>query len=135
MTWLEGEDFRTRIGTPPAQVAREALGILDRDGWCKWMTTVRPGAIITAEGALVSFPEGSHCLGGAMNLILTGCAEQWCENAAAYDAAVGVIKEQYPLKWDDLDDLPSVGIITFFNDLEDTAEEDVRRILEKLAAG
>jgi hypothetical protein len=128
-------------GMSPSQVARDSLDILSRDGWCKWTTTkwttaMSPGAIIAMthdrKASFLSFPEGSHCLGGAMNLVLTGCAEFWCDNALAYDAAASVIMEQYPQRWDGLG---SGSIITYFNDLNETTEADVRRILEKVAAG
>lgn len=123
-------------GMSPSQVARDSLDILSRDGWCKWTTTMRPGGVIAMthdrKASFLSFPEGSHCLGGAMNLVLTGCAEYWCDNALAYDAAASVIMEQYPQKWDGLG---SGSILTYFNDLNETTEQDVRAILEKLAAG
>jgi hypothetical protein len=125
-------------GMSPSQVARDSLEILSRDGWCKWTTTLYPGILVPLtheQKALMQgfpFPVGSHCLGGAMNLALTGCAEFWCENALAYDAAASVIMDQYPQKWDGLG---SGSILTYFNDLNETTEQDVRAILEKLAAG
>jgi hypothetical protein len=107
------------------EIAARALEVLGKDGWCKWMTTNNAGGL---------YPVGSHCLGGALNLAYGGCSEMWYCPPPLYRMIADLIGEQYP-EWRIAGYFPPVSIITAFNDHAVITETDVRRILEKLAAG
>jgi hypothetical protein len=134
-------------GMSPSQVARDSLDILSRDGWCKWTTTkwttaMSPGAIIAMthdrKASFLSFPEGSHCLGGAWNVAHHG--DPWWVNNVndLYEPVADVIKAQYPeaagLQLSAVV-LEAPSLIMWLNDAPVITEADVRAILEKLAAG
>lgn len=107
-----------------AEIARKALEILDRDGWNKGALTwyVRAG-----------YPVGSHCIGGAVNLAATGM-DEWSPIAEpVYEALSKVIQAQYPefaKPWHSC--INPVMIATWNND-KNITEQDIRRVLEKLA--
>jgi hypothetical protein len=109
-----------------AETAAKALAILDRDGWNKGATSLSPGS---SE----PYRVGSHCLGGAWNLAATGRAG-WSHDTSIYLPVTDVILAQYPdLTWLTRKDPPRM--IICLNDMDQTTEDDVRAILEKLAAG
>lgn len=112
-----------------AETARRALDILDRDGWCKYF--------ITAPGnPYENVREGSHCLGGAWNLAHHD-SDQWAEGAFRYLAPlVNEIMAQYgerPVSeaWGG----QLAPVIAAWNNSDEITECDVRRVLEKIAAG
>jgi hypothetical protein len=129
--------------TDIADTARRALEILDRDGWCKRALTwcALPSALLDSMPRLSSFPdmlgnypEGSHCIGGAVNLALRG-KDRWVLTPlgqSVYEAIASAICAQYP---EHTPGFPSVMFIVAWNNRPSTTEGDVRRILEKLAAG
>ena len=114
-----------------AEIARIALEILDRDGWCKGSVCIDyPGA---------SYPLGSHCLGGAW--AIAAGTELHCDNAPLFESLIQVIRDQRPGIDDMIEDvfrgelnLQDIRVITLFNDLIASTEDDVRVILEKIAA-
>jgi len=113
-----------------AEIARKALYILDRDGWCKHsLTWCAPCA--TVYGG--NYPEGSHCIAGAWNLAAHG-NDRWADD---YQPLHEVITAQYPDfrvendGWLKLD--TPQGHIAMWNNRDETTEQDVRAILEKLA--
>ncbi len=115
-----------------AETARKALDILDRDGWNKGYLT---NPYLDGPGL---YREGSHCIGGAWNLALTGTSATWLlapEGDAGYELLAQTIQEQHPDLKGQYADWSSIGIIADWNNHERTTESDVRRILEKLAAG
>jgi hypothetical protein len=112
------------------EIARDALDLLDRDGWCKWAATMHEQGIGCRQ-----YRKGAHCLGGALSMAYGATADMWTCPQAVYQRVADLIGEQYP-EWQEWKaGFPVVCTITAFNDHEDTTEADVRRILEKLAAG
>ena len=115
-----------------AEIARKALEILDRDGWCKG-TTVYPRLTPISPR---SYRTGSHCIGGAWSMAATGDAAMNCLDSVMMPL-IEVIREQYPEIRDSVE-APVLGLpkreITLFNDLPGTTEADVRAILEKIGA-
>ncbi len=113
-----------------AETARKALEILDRDGW-------NQGAVqrgyASGDGR---FRAGSHCIGGAWNLALSGQV-RWLHDVTVYEPLLRVIREQYPdfFQYQDFFQYPdffrNLGV---WNDQPSISEADVRAILEKLAA-
>ena len=107
-----------------AEKAREALEILNKSGWCKGATT---------NLADPRYPRNSHCLGGAWNLALYE-NDIWKSNdITPYRVLASLILEQYPDRARAGE--PAAYNVTEFNDHPHTTEDDVRSILEKLAAG
>ena len=123
-----------------AQIARKALEILDRDGWCKGSVNFKPGPSsgITIKSAGLpafapgNYPAGSHCLGGAWNLALHDCPNFLAGNPELYKPLAKAIHAQYP-EIAELG-LEPQGSIVNFNDRASVTETGVRAILEKLAA-
>ena len=127
----------------PARTAREALEVLDRDGWCKGSVTLyrnspykimiigygSPDNII--DPASFSYPDGSHCLGGAWNIALCGKPSFLKDCDEAYEPLISVILAQYPEIAET--GLNRTSVILHFNDRAGTSEDDVRAILEKIA--
>jgi len=122
-----------------SDTARKALEILDSDGWCKDHLTY-PGFY-----ALTRYPApwqaGSHCIGGAVNIAMHG-NEDWQLPGTAdfYRRLADVIREQYPeFRAPRVTGLmpgtEDISFIAQWNNAPETAEADVRRILEKIAAG
>jgi hypothetical protein len=115
-----------------AEIAQGALDILDRDGWCKFSLTYR-----SLFNAVPDFPrDGSHCIGGAVNLAMTG-QDNWVLDSDFYGVLAGVIREQYPdhrLPEYAPADVLDVWFIAEWNNNPGTTEADVRRVLEKIAA-
>ena len=107
-----------------AEKAREALEILNKNGWCKGATTNLTDP---------RYPRNSHCLGGAWNLALYE-SDMWMSNDIPYRVLASLILEQYPDRGVAAGD-PAAYNVTEFNDHPHTTEDDVRSILEKLAAG
>lgn len=117
------------------QLAREALEVLDQDGWCKGSTSLSLHQVLLGNN---TYLPGSHCLGGAWNKACYGSpAFRGFAFAGIYEPLLEVILEQHPEVarindanpgWD------SASLVTFFNDYSTTTETDVRSILEKLAA-
>lgn len=128
-------------------IAREALEILDRDGWNKGSLTR-----LSDEGvppAWLAYKTGSHCIAGAWNLAQHG-HEGWDLNGVNYFPLYDMIKAQWPeyrsvnaeRYAEMLLVVPGLRISSFiacfiadWNNAVETTETDVRTILEKLAAG
>lgn len=115
------------------EIAGKALEILDRDGWCKGAATLK--SIIWNNT-----PQriGSHCIGGAWALAAGTDFHVSC--IASFMPLIQVIRDQHPdLQVEDMfrenEDLENLRTITRFNDLPETLQDDVRAILEKIAAG
>jgi hypothetical protein len=109
-----------------AETAREALRVLDRDGWCKGSLSYNsspPGGV---------YPGGSHCLGGAWNIADHGTVLWDTSCPGTYEPVADVIRAQYPQYSSDVSEAPC--LIMWMNDADPTTEADVRAILEKLAA-
>lgn len=128
-----------------AEIARKALAILDEHGWCKFALTDM---------------AGRHCLGGAWNLAHHGYCDWNVGNPRWYYEQPLVIDESahqpladaicalYPefsslLSMSRLREIaitrgevtPAAWLIADWNNHPDTTEDDVRAVLEKLAAG
>jgi hypothetical protein len=128
-----------------AEIAREALNILDRDGWCQGMLTM-DFPWVTSQ-----FRLGSHCLGGAVNLAMYG-HDRWYNREAPDSIAVdddgyafylkvaAKVRELHP-DWKSpitaypVDESPLLipCLLAFWNN--DVTESDVRTVLEKIAVG
>jgi hypothetical protein len=109
------------------EIAREALRVLDRDGWCKGSLQYRN------RENMPRYPQGSHCLGGAWNIAHHG--DPWWANndcGNVYEPVADVIKAQYPEQLSAVV-LEAPSLIMWLNDAPTTTEADVRAILEKLA--
>lgn len=115
-----------------AETARTALEILEEHGWCRGSVNYRCWI-----GSGPRYPVGSHCIGGAWNLAASGTVQFQPEDSGIYDALAGVIQAQYPecALRDFPHCNPQICTIMWFNDTRAGSESDVRRILEKLAAG
>ncbi len=120
-----------------AEIAREALRILDRDGWNKGYLTYTSVSWDDGE----SVRAGSHCIGGAWNLALHGDS-RWVLAprggmtillSEPYELLAEAIREQYPAYTPYPYD--AINLIAEWNNDPATTEDDVRAILEKLAAG
>lgn len=127
-----------------AQIARDALDILDRDGWAKGALTMVSGM---ERYEFLAGVAGSHCIGGAVNLAMSG-DDDWLMDACAtefYDHMLKVIKMLFPgedeneMPWklfsQSFDRHASIGIIAQWNNNPGTTQDDVRVVLEKIAAG
>jgi hypothetical protein len=127
-----------------AETARKTLEILDRDGWCKGYVTAPPDLWWVpsswAPGAYPASP-GTHCVGGAWNLAHHG-THLWQLTSTGYNPFNGhyltplveQLAEQYPDgPWWEHDD--HISVIAVWNNHPDITEADVRRVLEKIAAG
>lgn len=117
-----------------AATAREALDILDRDGWNKGALTV-----ITPDGMTYygKYPEGSHCIGGAWNLALTGRSDWAMDHTAAYLPLAAKIADMFPAYGNTETETGSYLVMNFiarWNNDKDTTEEDVRAVLGKLCS-
>jgi hypothetical protein len=112
-----------------AETAKSALEILDEHGWCRGLLTNGPYWV---DGR---YPEGSHCIGGAWNLAFHGTHE-WSCDLTAYRMLAQVIHDQHPGRgsYHEEDQMSVTHFIATWNNDENTAEADVRAILEKLAA-
>jgi hypothetical protein len=119
-----------------AEIARGALEILDRDGWCKFFVTAPDPERypVWTTGARA----GQHCVGGAWNLAHHR-SDMWDTNDLTYLVPlVAEIRAQYPemvagapQEWGGM--FPPV--VAYWNNHDDVTEDDVRRVLEKIAAG
>jgi hypothetical protein len=97
------------------ETARKALDILDREGWI--------------QGS--AGPSG-RCMGGAWAEALTG--DQWSlYRGADVKPLTEAIMAQYPGTTGRA--APAYDLVTRWNDVIGRTEDDVRAILEKLAAG
>jgi hypothetical protein len=83
--------METAVKTP-AVIARDALAILDRDGWNQGMLTWQFGG--------EKFRDGSHCVGGAVNLAMHG-SDEWAyderEAAPVYTAIADAMEAIDPI--------------------------------------
>lgn len=135
-----------------SEIAVKALEILDQDGWCKGSVSFHSQAMDNVHVVVAGEPplqpqgyrEGSHCLAGAWSMAATGNPAIW-RNQAMFEPLVKAILALYP----EIGDLPWFGVpfefstladvntsvITYLNDRQETTEDDVRAVLEKLAAG
>lgn len=120
-----------------AQVAREAIAVLDRDGWGKGATTIS-----VPSYSSVGMP-GAHCLGGAINIAVKGSAiwipyttdPEYAACCRHYEVVAAKIRERYPdFPHDPFQDT-DVFLLTSWNDADGTTEHDVRGVLEEIAAG
>lgn len=123
-----------------AEIAREALEILDADGWCKGALTM----ISTPWNPDWDYKAGSHCIGGAVNLAMWQQAGWHVAGDGFYARLANLIREQYPeyvsthslvLSFRDAPSLKDIAFIADWNNAPERTEADVRRILEKMAAG
>ena len=112
----------------PAETARKALEILDRDGWCKYTTIWTTLHARNFPGS--NYRIGSHCLGGAWNEATR--IESIGKLQESYAPLSAVIAEQYPGYKQDV--IYPWNIIPMMNDDGTTTEADVRAILEKVMA-
>ena len=122
----------------PAQVACDALDVLDRDGWCRHTTTWPP-----LGGRSGLYPVGAHCMGGLINIAACGADDWKGDLIGIYEVVRDKIREMYG--WELPEDMVpglcgllhggvTVRYVATWNDLE-ASEADVRAVLEKLAAG
>lgn len=106
-----------------AEIAREALAVLDRDGW--------------AKSYLTSPSTQEHCIAGAWNLAHHKTS-MWAADIGYLSPLADAIKAQYPeyAPVRILNDKSSLAyFIAKWNNRAETSEADVRQVLEKLAAG
>jgi hypothetical protein len=131
------------IKTDIPTIAREALAILDRDGWNKGAVTLSElGAGLGYTNgerfhtSYTHYPVGSHCIGGAWNLALHG-ADTWDTRLPElYQPLVDILQAEWPERTIDGYDRNHLSwVIAYWNNHPRTTEADVRRVLEKLAAG
>lgn len=113
----------------PAEIARKALEILDRDGWCKYTTIWTTLHARMYAGS--DYQIGSHCLGGAWNEA-SGWGLTLEHLRESYEPLAAVIREQYPAYHADA--ACPWNVIPMMNDDGPTTEADVRSILEKVIA-
>jgi hypothetical protein len=104
-----------------AEIARKALEVLDRDGWCK-MALTWPGA-------------GTHCIAGAANIAMHDTSDWAYDEDEFYDEAARIIRIQYPEYKDDCTEFPGEVLVVEWNNSPGITEADVRAVLEKMAAG
>ena len=114
----------------PAEIARKALEILDRDGWCKYQVTWTSFAAAMYSGS--DYRLGSHCLSGAWGEVVGTLSGR--ELKEAYAPLAAVVREQYPAYAQVADPAYPLTIIPAVNDAPDVTEADVRAILEKVIA-
>jgi hypothetical protein len=128
-----------------SDTARKALEILDSDGWCKDHLTFPGFYAMTLTGDPFPWRTGSHCIGGAVNIAMHG-NEDWQLPGTAdfYRRLADVIREQYPefrapatlmIGPEARAGTEDILFIATWNNARETTEADVRRILEKIAAG
>ena len=134
-----------------ADTARKALEVLDSDGWCKGFLTFGETSVFVYTATQIPLPGkiGSHCIGGAVNIAMSE-SSRWLdvadEDYGFYAELADLIREQYP-EFDGYRQYrhiiggreiilppPPVSYIAMWNNDKDRTEEEVRRILEKLAA-
>ena len=125
-----------------ADIARDALAVLDSDGWCKDYLTFSDmsASLYAGNGNPLPWQIGSHCIGGAVNIAMHEDA-CWDDEHAFYAELAEVIRQQYPeyvppVSWSGGRVVPVTDVyyIATWNNAKDRTEEEVRRILEKLAA-
>jgi hypothetical protein len=113
-----------------AGTARAALEVLTRDGW-------NQGALTWVKEIGPEYREGSHCIGGAVNMVTYGCDEWNTTAEPVYQEIRKVIEAQYPEFTSARPTRQSIHDILFiatWNNDENTTEADVRLVLEKVAA-
>jgi hypothetical protein len=100
-----------------AELARETIAILDRDGWNK-------GSILGADG--------THCIAGALNIALHGDCE-WTAlmRHPVYDTLAEVVTRMYPDRRREYELAGSASRITGFNNHPATTLEDVKAVLNE----
>src|SRR5215469_7303713 len=120
-----------------AQIAREALTILDRDGWNKGALCAEQTDLEQSRSWYQNQPQnlrvGSHCIGGAVNIALSG-DRSWLESEYGdefYQHLASKIRELFPdrYKHDSNEDIWSIAM---WNNHPATTEQDVRTVLEKI---
>jgi hypothetical protein len=98
----------------PEQAAQEAITEINARGWCQYTTTDR---------------EGRVCIGGALNLAMTGKTALMSHVPWAATLAK-IIDEQYPET--QLYETPT-DLVVNWNDDEDRTKDQIIAALEKLA--
>ena len=124
-----------------ADIARDALAVLDSDGWCKnHLTFSEIASLYAGSGLPLPWQIGSHCIGGAVNIAMHEDA-CWGDEHAFYAELAEVIRQQYPeyvppVSCSGTREVPVTDVyyIATWNNAQDRTGEEVRRILEKLAA-
>lgn len=134
----------TTVDKTLPEIARDALDVLDRDGWCRGATLKRHSTAPDMYADLYGevYPEGSHCIAGLLNMSMWGNSEWHLAGSDIYRVVGEKIQELYgwenPHTYDEDDD-PTfaftvyTSLITSWND-KSAKEPDVRAVLEKLAA-
>ena len=114
-----------------AVIAATAQEILSRDGWNKGYLIVLPSETYTGA------PLNSHCLGGALNIAMTG---DWHwkygdqDAGALYAETARIIRERFPARVTVFDHpgILDMNVIAMFNNHRDTTREEVASVLNSL---
>jgi len=114
-----------------AVIAATAQELLRVDGWNKGYLTVLP------TQTHLNAPVNSHCLGGALNIAMTG---QWGwrygdqDAGALYAATAQIIRDQFPARAAEFDHpgILDMNVIAMFNNHSDTTREEVISVLNSL---
>lgn len=113
------------------EIAREALAILKRDGWNRGYLS------LTEYSRVKVFALGSHCIGGAANLALSGGTSFWWQITPAardfYQHLADAIVAREPDSVNEIghESSPMEFVVGWNNSRQ---REDVFAVLESMAA-
>jgi hypothetical protein len=128
-----------------ADTARRALEIMAAEGWNKGFTTKPEQFDLFCQvyrysddyrNWWVRYSTGSHCIGGLWNIASHG-TDGWGDlrDMAYMQPLADAISAQYPV-WDSESGNDAIGaLVVKWNNAPSITEDDVRSVLEKLAAG